>query len=173
VVLTGLWKKNSAGGCHLHSEEFVKGNEASWQLNPKYLLVIKGEGKADVEIVLSRTQWKLGEGKKPDQGKTAAAPSGTASHGMVEDKKKPKTIIGTMLGCYIFENRGQKLLKRSDIKEDVIFYPKSEIVLNKTLDCKETGYIIMPCTFEDSQEGPFMISCTSNNDFIFREYGNE
>ena len=154
----------------MHSEEFVKGNEASWQLNPKYLLVLKGEGKADVEIVLSRTQWKLGEAKKTETVKPGATMSGQS---MGEEKKKAKTIVGTMLGVYIFENRGQKMLKRSDIKEDVLFYPKSEVVLNKSLECKETGYIVMPCTFEDQQEGPFMISVTSTSDFVFKEYGNE
>ncbi len=171
VVLTGIWKKGCAGGCHLYSEEYVKGNEASWQLNPKYLLILKGEGTADVEIVLSRTQWKLGEGKKSgDPVKTAG---GATTSDVAAEKKKAKTIIGTMLGVYIFENRGQKVLKSSDAKKEAEFKPKSEIVVPATLECKETGYIIMPCTFEDQQEGPFMISVTSTNDFIFKEYGNE
>jgi hypothetical protein len=68
--------------------------------------------------------------------------------GAKEEKKRNKTIVGTMLGLYIFENKGQKILKRSDVKDDVIFYPKNEVILTKALDCKENGYIIMPCTFE-------------------------
>lgn len=160
IVLTGEWKHLNAGGSHLHSEDYVKGNDASWQLNPKYLLVLKGEGRADVQISLSRPKWKFGE-KKADNKSPES------------EKKKSKTIIGCMLGVYIFENRGQKVLKKSDAKEDVTFYPKNEVVINKTLECKESGYIIMPCTFEDQQEGAFILSVSSSNDFVFKEYTNE
>lgn len=163
VVLTGAWKKMNAGGSHLHSEEFLKGNEASWQLNPKYLLVLNGEGRADVKIVLSRPQWKLGESKKAGKGQETSA----------EEKRKAKSVVGTMMGVYIFDNKGQKIFRKSEAREEATFYPKNEIIISKTLECKESGYIIMPCTFEDQQEGPFMISVTSDNDFVFKEYTNE
>ncbi len=145
IVKTGMWKKTSAGGCHLHSDEYVKGSEASWQLNPKYLLVLKGQGKsqAEVELVLSRPQWKLSEAKR---GETMKA-GGTQDLGK-EEKKRPLTIVGTMMGLYIFENKGQKMIRRADIREDVVFYPKNEVIVNKTLECNESGYIVMPCTFE-------------------------
>jgi hypothetical protein len=143
VVISGEWKRSSAGGSHLHSDEFVRGSDASWQSNPKYLLVLKGEGKATVEIVLSRTQWKMSESKKAEPGHAA-----TQELGKKEEKKKAKTIVGTMLGVYIFENKGQRMLKKSECIDDVTFYPKNDIMLTKSLDCKEAGYIIMPCTFE-------------------------
>jgi hypothetical protein len=144
TVISGEWKKANAGGSHLYSDEFAKGNEASWQINPKYLLTLPGEGKAEVEIVLSRPQWKSSNAVKKEEAK------GTQSQGLEKEdnKKKTKTIVGTMMGMYMFENKGQKLLKISDCIEEVTFFPKNEIIYNKTFDCNENGYVLMPCTFE-------------------------
>ena len=83
VVISGAWKKMNSGGSHLHSEEFIKENDASWQLNPKYLLILKGEGKADVDIVLSRPQWKMGETKKAGKSQELGQ----------QEKHKAKSII--------------------------------------------------------------------------------
>lgn len=141
IVISGEWKKNNAGGSHLHSDEFVHGNEASWQVNPKFLLSLTGEGKTDVEVVLSRPQWKMSETKKKEVVKDTQG-------SLKDEKKKAKSIVGTMLGLYIFENRGQKILKKSESLEDVIFYPKNEIIKSYSLTCNENGYILMPCTFE-------------------------
>lgn len=100
---------------------------------------MSGEGKADVEIVLSRPQWKMNEPKNKET---------TKNEGGKEERKHNKTIVGCMLGMYMFENKGQKLFKKDDCLDEVTFYPKNEIIISKQLDCKENGYIIMPCTFK-------------------------
>lgn len=172
VVISGEWKGASAGGSHLFSEEFLKGEEASWQANPKYLLSLKGEGETDVEIILSRPQWKM-EIKKEKEEKVPVPTQTKEGLKKKEEKKKNKSIVGSMMGLYVFECKRQKGFISQESLIEVKFYPKNEIMEKLTLKYNDSGYVIMPCTFENQQEGPFMLSVNANAEFTFKEYSGD
>ncbi len=146
-VLIGEWKDQSAGGCHLSSDEkpgqkdedYTK-RRVDWYDNPKFHLAFDSKDRIpeiSFDIILTRSQtiWK---------------------------KKVANSIVNSMMGVYIFKYDKEKWKEQCTNMTKIDFVPKSEIVY-KFQDTKvdPKGYIIMPATYGQNVYGPFtmMIKC--------------
>jgi len=147
-VITDQWTKESSGGCHLNSDPYEMKDNATWKNNPKFNLIMKGDTQSKVKISLSR-------------------PEKTWVH--LTDKNS----VGCMIGMYIFENIKIYDVKPSSCLNKIEFVPMHDLTVYLDLQPLPHGYIIMPATFEKGKIGPFMISVSSNDDFVFKHYQME
>jgi len=145
IVLSGEWKANNAGGSHLYDASFIKQLEKNtWSNNPKYLLKFLPGASIRAKITVSRPErlWSA---------------------------KIARNTVGCMMGIYIFDAGVAKPSVDSWIRKPE-FMPLNEVdeFLEEDSAC-ESGYIIMPTTYESGMKGPFVLSVNSDDEFTLTE----
>ena len=141
-VASGRWTEKSAGGCHLYDKAFEqKADKFTWTSNPKFHLKLETQQQTKVKITLSRPEkvWK---------------------------KQIGMNLVGCMIGFYVYpaqiEPSKEQVLNREGIK----FVPWNEISEEVILDGSPEGYMIMCSTYEPQKLGPFILSLSTDVDFV-------
>lgn len=79
-------------------------------------------------------------------------------------------LVGSMIGFYVYP--GGVTANQDNIinKDRIQFVPWNEISELLVLDGSPDGYIIMPATYEAAQNGPFILSVSTDVDFTLEPY---
>lgn len=140
MVLAGKWeeKTTTAGGSHLCD---------SWDDNPQFQ--VRGSEPGEFQIRLTRRTEQWAKNNKLDP-------------------------VGSMLGFYIFEGDmpGQTVdLRPGQPRPPAIFTPEflpvNEVSATIFLEKPGHPYVIVPCTFAATKEGPFLLEVTCETGFQF------
>jgi len=138
MVLAGKWeeKTGTAGGSHLCD---------SWDDNPQFQ--VRGADAAEFQIRLTRPAARWAKNNKLDP-------------------------VGSMLGFYVFESDapGQTVdLRPGQPRPQSVFNPEflpvNEVSTSIFLEKAGHPYVIVPCTFAASKEGPFLLEITCDAGF--------
>jgi hypothetical protein len=144
IVLSGEWKQSNSGGSHLYDSSFQKQPEInSWLSNPKYLLKFIPGANIRAKITVSRPErlWSA---------------------------KIARNTVGCMMGIYIFDGSSKPTVERWLHKPEFMPLNEVEEILEED-SAKESGYVIMPTTYECGMRGPFMLSVNSDDEFTLTE----
>ena len=145
VVVSGKWTDKTAGGCHLYSDPYEKGESQTWKRNPKYQLIMRGSGKFSVKITISR-------------------PEKSWSH------KVAKSPVSCMIGFYVFAYTSNSSdINKEKVLNKVVFVPMNEQSETMILDGDAQSYIVMPATYEKNMVGPYIFGVTADDEFEFKE----
>jgi len=140
IVLAGKWetKSQSAGGSHLCD---------SWDENPQFQ--VRGAEGCEFQVRLTRRVEQWAKVNKLDP-------------------------VGAMIGFYIFEGDapGQTVdLRPGQPRPPALFTPEflpvNEVSMAIDLPAAGHPYVIVPCTFGQGKEGPFLLEVTCEHGFQF------
>jgi len=138
VVIASKWEEKAftCGGSHLNE---------TWDDNPQFQ--IRGIEGGTYQIRLTRREEQWSKNNKIDP-------------------------VGSMLGIYIFE--GDEPGIRADLNQGLAsqktilvpeFLPVNEVSVSVDLPNAGQPYIIVPCTFANGKEGPFLLEVTCETTF--------
>ena len=149
VVISGEWNNETAGGSHLYEKPFVTQIEKStWASNPKYLLKFESQGYIRAKVTLSRPE-------------------------KLWSSKIARNTVGCMMGLYVFDELLTRPIK-SKLLRDPTFMPINEITeVIEDESPSESGYTLMPATYENGIKGPFILSVSSDDKFTISKVEEE